>query len=316
MSDAGGGPPAAHPDSLLVRPDGSTMWLKVHRCVWSGRHAPNSLDAVRECHRAGVARAEVDLWLLRDADGIIDHDGRLRLPGRRPLRAGHVHRRDVLGMPVETRPALLSELVEAVRGESYYTRIEIDIKDELPWPSERVDEILSRLAPIRERVTLAGCNDETLRRLAAVDARLSIGFNPALHLDWLPLHRRHELAGTAGPDGWLNRTGTQSLSARLAVLRALVPAADELHLRLEALERLTLEAATDTVGQLHAHGWAVDVWTLDAGMVRWQARMHAAVAAGVDMITTTSAPVLARAFRDGPPQRSARPHTGRPEAEW
>jgi glycerophosphoryl diester phosphodiesterase len=290
--------------------DGSHVWLKVHRCVWSGRFAPNSLDAVRECHRARVPRAEVDLWLLRDADGVIDHDGRLRLPGRRPLHAGYVHRRDVLSVPADSRPALLSELVETVRGESYPTRIEIDIKDGRPWPPARVDEILSLLAPIRERVTLAGSSDETLRRLAAADGRLSIGFNPALHLDWLPLHRRHELACTAGPDGWLNRTGTQSLPARLAVLRALVPAADELHLRLEALERLMIEGVTDTVGQLHAHGWAVDVWTLDEGMMRWHARMHAAVAAGVDMITTTSAPILARAFRDGPLKRSGAPPTG------
>lgn len=299
MTDAGGGSPAAHPDSLLVRPNGSHVWLKVHRCVWSGRHAPNSLDAVRECHRERVPRAEVDLWLLRDADGIIDHDGRLRLPGRRPLRAGRVERRDVLDMPVETRPALLSELVQVVRGELYPTRVEIDIKDELPWPPERVDEIVGLLAPIRERVTLAGCNDETLCRLAAADGRLPIGFNPALHLDWLPLDRRHEMAGTAGRDGWLDSTGAHSLPARLAVLRSLVPAAEELHLRLEAFERLTLEVGTDAVGHLQAHGWAVDVWTLDEGMTGWQDRMHAAVAAGVDMITTTTAPILARAFRAG-----------------
>ena len=307
MTAAGSGPPAAHPDSLLVRPDGSTVWLKVHRCVWSGRHAPNSLDSVRECHRAGVARAEVDLWLLRDTDGIIDHDDLLHRPGRGNLRAREMSRRDVLRAPPDAQPALLSEFVDVVRRESYPTRIEIDIKDELPWPPQRVDEILGLLAPIRERVTLAGCNDETLRRLAAADGQLSIGFNPAFHLDWVPLHRRHELAGTAGPDGWLNRTGQQSLSARLSVLRKLVPAADELHLRLEAFEHLTIDAATDTVGQLHAHGWAVDVWTLDTGMTRWRARMNAAVAAGVDMITTTTAPNLARAFRDGAPRRSDAP---------
>lgn len=299
MTDAGGGPPAAHPDSLLVRPDGSPVWLKVHRCVWSGRHASNSLDAVRECHRAGVARAEVDLWLLRDADGIIDHDGLLHRPGRGYLRAGDVNRRAVLGVPAEIRPALLSELVDVVRGEPFPTRIEIDIKDELPWPPERVDEILDLLAPIRDRVTLAGCSDETLCRLAAADGRLSIGFNPAFHLDWVPLSRRRELSGQPGLDGWLNRTGAQSLPARLAALRDLVPDAHELHLRLETLERLPIEGVTDAVEQLHAHGWAVDVWTLDAGMERWPARMHAAVAAGVDMITTTTAPILARAFRGG-----------------
>ncbi|MDQ4036747.1 MAG: hypothetical protein M3153_12635 [Chloroflexota bacterium] len=300
MTDAGDRQPAAHPDSLLVRPDGSTVWLKVHRCVWSGRFRANSLEAVQECHRAGVARAEVDLWLLRDTDGVIDHDGRLHLAGR-PMVPAQADRRDVLGTPIGSRPALLSELVEVVRGESYPTRIEIDIKDERPWPPERVDEMLDRLAPIRERVTLAGCNDETLRRLATSEPRVSIGFNPAYHLDWVPPHRRRELAGMTGPDGWSDHTGAQSFSARLAVLRDLVPTADELHLRVEVLERLVTEGIEDAVGQMQSHGWAVDVWTLDEGMERWQARMTAAVAAGVNMITTTTAPVLARAFRDGGP---------------
>jgi len=161
------------------------------------------------------------------------------------------------------------------------------------------DEVGRLLAPLRQRVTLAGCNDETLCRLAAADGRLSIGFNPAFHLDWVPLSRRRELSGQPGLDGWLNRTGAQSLPARLAALRDLVPDAHELHLRLETLERLPIEGVTDAVEQLHAHGWAVDVWTLDEGMMRWHARMHAAVAAGVDMITTTTAPILARAFRGG-----------------
>jgi glycerophosphoryl diester phosphodiesterase len=310
LTAGAGRSPDAHPDSLLVGPDGSPVWLKVHRCVWSGRHSPNSLDAVRECHRAGVARAEVDLWLLRDGDGIVDHDGVLRMPDRGAVRAGDVGRREVETIPAQARPALLSELVEVVRHEPYPTLIEIDLKDELPWPTQRVDEILDLLAPIRERVTLAGCNDETLRLLAAADSRLSIGFNPALHLDWVPIHRRHELAGAAGPDGWLNRTGSHDLPAMLAVLRELVPAAGELHLRLEALERLTIEGVTDAVGQMHAYDWAVDVWTLDSGLVRWQARMYAAVAAGVDMITTTTAPALARAFRERPRRRSDAPPAG------
>jgi glycerophosphoryl diester phosphodiesterase len=310
LTAGAGGSPDPHPDSLLVGPDGSPVWLKVHRCVWSGRHPPNSLDAVRECHRAGVARAEVDLWLLRDGDGIVDHDGLLRVPDRGAVGAGEVGRREVEAIPAQARPALLSELVEVVRHELYPTLIEIDIKDALPWPLQRVDEILNVLTPIRERVTLAGCNDETLRRLAAADSRLSIGFNPAFHLDWVPLHRRHELAGAAGPDGWLNRTGAHGLPASFAVLRALVPAADELHLRFEALERLTIEGVTNAVGQMHANGWAVDVWTLDSGTVRWRARMHAAVAAGVDMITTTTAPALARAFREGPRRRSDAPPAG------
>ena len=99
-------------------------------------------------------------------------------------------------------------------------------------------------------------------------------------------------AGIPGPDGWLNRTGQQTVSGRLAFLRLLVPAVEELHLRVESFERMMLEAGadSDTIGELHAHGWEVDVWTVAAGTEGWHARMDAAVAAGVDMITTTTAP--------------------------
>jgi hypothetical protein len=300
VTAAGGRPPDAHPDSVLIGRGGSPVWLKVHRCVWSGRHAPNSLDAVRDCHRARVARAEVDLWLLRDADGVIDHDGLIELPGHGRVRAAEVGRGDLLAMAADGRPPLLSELVELVRGEPFPTVIEIDLKDAVPWPRERVDEIVRLVSPIRERVTLAGCQDETLRRLAAADPLLSVGFNPAYHLDWLPQDRAEELAGPAGPDGWFDRTGGRTPGERLRALRALVPAAGELHLRLEAFERLLLETDGDAAELLHDDRWAVDVWTLDAGMLDWRTRLEAAVAAGVDMITTTTAPALAAAAGDLP----------------
>jgi hypothetical protein len=56
----------------------------------------------------------------------------------------------------------------------------------------------------------------------------------------------------------------------------------------------------------------VDVWTLDQGMERWHDRMNAVVATGVDMITTTTAPVLARAFRDQAPGSIAQVRHGAP----
>ncbi len=300
MTDPGAVAPV-NPDSVVARKDGSLVPLKVHSCVWSGRHPPNSLAAVRECHAARVAWAEVDLWLLADADGVIDHDGYLQLPGRLPARPGEVHRDELLAVPPEERPPLLSELVEVMRDEPHRTRMEIDLKDEDVWPAERVAEIVARLGPIRDRVTLAGAVAETVRRIAAVDPRTSTGFNPEYHLDWLPAPHRGALAGRAGRDGWLNRTGEGAWPARLAALRDLAPAARELHLRLEALERMLIDAGGDPVGQLHADGWFVDAWTLDAGTPGWHQRMEAALAAGVDMITTNTAPALARAHRERHP---------------
>jgi hypothetical protein len=164
-----------------------------------------------------------------------------------------------------------------------------------------VDEIVGIVSPIRERVTLAGCEDETLRRLAAADPLLSVGFNPQYHLDWLPPDLWEEL-GLPGADGWFDRTGGRTPGERLRAVRALVPTAGELHLRLEAFERLQFETKGEAAELLHDDGWAIDVWTLDAGMTDWRSRLHAAVAAGVDMITTNTAPILASAALDHPPR--------------
>src|ERR671938_383015 len=63
-----------HPESVLVAPGGRLVQLKVHRCFWSGAYPENSLAAAEECGREHVARAEVDINMLADADFLIVHD--------------------------------------------------------------------------------------------------------------------------------------------------------------------------------------------------------------------------------------------------
>ena len=65
---------APHPQSVIRMQSGRVVQLKVHQCVWSGEYPGNSLQAVQECYRARVARAEIDLAILSDEDFLVVHD--------------------------------------------------------------------------------------------------------------------------------------------------------------------------------------------------------------------------------------------------
>lgn len=265
------------------------MALKAHRCLWSGQFPPNSLAAIAECHQERVAEAEIDLWLLRDTDGLVDHDGRLRMPDGTRRHATALRLEEVAGLSAEHRPPLISEVIAAIREEPYRTQLEIDLKDERAWPEARAREIAGLLAPVRERVILAGEVAETLRRIVEADAGLRIGFNPRLHLPPLPRTRRQADALVDG----------------LCGLRGLLPAARELHLAFRVFDRVRALGVADAAERLRGAGWRLDVWTLDAGMRGWRAHLEAAVSAGVDMITTNTPRALARAHRQRQQRASA-----------
>jgi glycerophosphoryl diester phosphodiesterase len=75
----------------------------------------------------------------------------------------------------------------------------------------------------------------------------------------------------------------------------LVPGASEAHVRLTLFERMLDDGVADAAALFHAHGLALDVWTLNAGTPRWRERLARAVAAGVDIVTTDTPRELAAA---------------------
>src|ERR1051326_128109 len=133
------------PDTLSVlrAPEGRQLQLKVHGCVWSGEFPENSLAAIRECLTAPVARAEIDINLLRDGDFLVTHDTQLdsATTGSGPVRL--TTRQDAAqlqcrwhGKVWDERPPLLSEVADLVRTEASPTVLELDAKDVEPWRSE------------------------------------------------------------------------------------------------------------------------------------------------------------------------------------
>jgi glycerophosphoryl diester phosphodiesterase len=304
-----GGP---HAESVICTAGGREVQLKVHQCVWSGDFPANSLPAIRECFQVHVARAEIDLAMLRDEDFLIAHDlnlaratdgqGRVDETPRSAVERLHLAHG---GVPTSERPVVLSEVAAAIAGEPYPTLLELDLKDWKPWPWARVEELVRLLQPIKERITFGGVADWNLRRLRQVDSSLSMGFTISENLDWVPPDRAPDaLPGVWGAYGYLDahplareRLGATPdyLRDRLGGIVRLVPGAREMHIRLLAVEQMMADGLTDLADMLHAQGLLLDVWTLNANTPRWRERLGGALAAGADVITSETPRELARA---------------------
>ena len=303
---------STHPDSVFQTPTGRTVQLKVHRCLWSGDYPENSLAALEECFRASVARAEIDIAMLRDSDFLVAHSGidcgsgpvNIRATTRREAENYYLWRH---GKPSSHRPPLFSEVVATIAAIPSATLLELDMKDvdPLPWP--RVEELTQLVQPIKERVVFSG-TDWNLRRLLKVDPTLRMGFNPALYLDWLPegVRFNEHFQPPRGAYGYLDRhplafqkftSVDDYLSDRLGGILRLVPNLQEVHLRLLAFERMLDDGVTEAANLFQREGVALDVWTLDVGTPNWQKRFARIVAAGVDIITTNTARAMAEAGR-------------------
>src|SRR5262249_10648727 len=86
---------------------------------------------------------------------------------------------------------------------------------------------------------------------------------------------------------------------RLGGILRLAPGCEEVHLRLSAFERM-LDDGFDVAAFVQQRGMLLDVWTLDADTPAWRQRLDRARKAGVDLVTTNTAPRLAEALAEAP----------------
>jgi glycerophosphoryl diester phosphodiesterase len=307
---------AANPRSMLHATDGRQVEVKAHRCLWSGDHPENSLEAIGECYRERVAHAEIDLHMLADGDFIVLHDevidasttgsGRVHDLTRSAaatlwLRAG--------GRVTGCRPPLFSEVAAYIAGHPSPTLLELDIPafGPIPWP--RAEELARIVEPVRDRIVLNG-TDWNMRRLLHVDPALPVACGPEAYLDWLPgpasvddvclancergaygYFDRHPLAARR------DRDVRDYLFDRMLGIHRLVPGARETHIRAEFLEKMIADGFPEVVGLLHGLGMLVDAWTLNAdGGSRWFGRLARLVRAGVDMVSSDTPRELVSAW--------------------
>ena len=302
-----------HPQSI-IQTDDRVVQLKVHRALWSGAYPENSLAAIEECYRADVARLEIDVCMLADADFLVVHDLHLDdatdgtgLVRNKTAREAAALRLVHDGHVSAERPPLLSEVVALIAAQRAGSLIELDLKEMEPMPWPRVEELARLVAPIKERIIFGSIADWNLRRLLQVDPALPVGFNPAAYLDWVPEGRPlPEGMPPRGAYGYLDRhplaqtryTSTADyLNDRLGGILRLVPGAREVHMRLATWEHMLDDGVGDAIDLVHRHNLVLDVWTLDADTPRWRERLQRALASGVDVITTNTAQRLASVER-------------------
>lgn len=295
---------APNPDSFFNVGD-RTVELKVHRCLWSGKFSENSPLAIEECARERVVRTEIDVRAVRDSEFVVLHDERFdRVTDVRGLV------RDATAVEATrprfadgTHPLLFSEAIELIAASEYPRRIELDLKDLAPYTPSQAEALVRAVQPLKHRAHFSCPADWNLRRLLAVDHTVLVSFNPHCYIDTAFDEDVRLPAGAYGyrdahPLARERHSSTADyLRDRLGGIMRVVPGISEAHLRLEMLERILDDGVTDIPKLFHALGMKLDVWTLDAGTPRWEERFARIAAAGVDIITTNTAPAFAAAAR-------------------
>lgn len=258
------------------------MELKAHKATWSGAHAPNTLEGLRECYAARVARTEID-FLSHEGDFIVTHD--------MPRRG-------------ERTPRLADALAIVRDAPKGPTVLMLDAKDAAPWPAETVERLAELIAPVRERVFVGTGADWNLRRLHVVDPEVALTFDPLFYLE--TKNSDSPLPGREGAYGYhdahplaFRRTVpvAEYLRERIVFLLGLVPGIREFHVRMALFEQMRADDF-DVVAAVHDAGALIDLWTLDAGTTAWRERLIRALGAGTDIVTTNTPRALARAAQD------------------
>ena len=283
----------------------------IHHAANRGYDYPqNSLGGLRRCLEAGARVVEVDIIPLRDSDFALLHDNLLEdgTDGSGPVHAAtvdqvrslhHVQR----GVVTEERVGLLSEAVSLIQGHARFRELQLDLKESVPSTDAILNRLLRIVEPVKDKVRVTSGADWALRRLRALDADLSLGFDPLLYLEvegWgeeVPPFRLGAYGYWDDHPLATRRWGTSAdyLVARAEALWTQAPSNAVWYIRALLLSR-ALEDGFDWIAYLHARSAPVDAWTLDvekAGHVELAQRL---ISAGVDRITTNDAPRLAAAL--------------------
>lgn len=292
--------------STTITIDGRSAELVCHMGVLSGTHQRNSIEAIRECFEAGAGRIEIDVHSLAGHDYVVYHDLGLESGTTGSGSAGRATPDDVRALRfkdnADGRPPLLSEVVELARD--FDTEMQLDWKDLRLMSEERLRALIDSVAPVRDRVIVSAPQDWNLRRLHAADAEFPLGFDPGHYLDYAIEGQAVFLPRNLGAYGYRDdhpmalaraEATADYLAARMEMLLLQAPGAREFFLNFRLMLQM-LEDGFNAADWLHERGIGANAWTCDyrgPESLRWMERL---VAAGVDRITTNTAPAWIEAF--------------------
>lgn len=301
--------------STKVTVGGRRVELVCHMGVLSGTYRRNSLEAIGECFEAGVGRIELDVHSLVGADYVVYHDRRLESQTTGSGSVGAATPDEIRALRFknepESRPPLLSEVVELARG--FRTEMQLDWKDLRLLSGERLRALIETVAPVRDRVIVSTGQDWNLRRLHAADADFPFGFDPGHYIGfdaarWLgpnasagPLPRALGAYGYADdhPIAFARGESTADyLAERMEILSVQAPGAREYFLSYRMVLQM-LDDGFNVAEWLHQRGVGANVWTPDyagAESVAWLRRL---IESGIDRVTTNTAPAWMEALSAG-----------------
>jgi glycerophosphoryl diester phosphodiesterase len=274
-------------------------------------HPGGSLPALQACLEAGALAVEIDISLLADGQFALLHGPMLEgeTTGSGPVAAltsgqvralRHVRQGQVTGVAV----GLLPEAIDLLRQHPGTAELQLDLKPDVYSSDAVLSRLIASLQPVKDRVRVTSPSDWALRRLRALDPGLALGFDPLLYLEIdygeysdpaVPPFRRGAYGYWDDHPLAMRRWGpaAEYLAARAEALWVQAPAGAVWYIDAGLLAQ-ALDDGFDWTAFLHARGAEVDAWTLDAGKPERVALAQRLAAAGIDRITTNTAPALSQ----------------------
>lgn len=263
----------------------------------------------------GAAAIEFDVHAVGDGDYLLLHDDALdrETTGHGPVAALTAAQSKVLRLKGwDEPPALLSDVAATLRQCTRPLKVQVDLKDNVPFDQGGARRLLRALEPVRANTHLrvvVGCvADWNLRILRRLDPSLALGLDFALYLDARTDEpgRLPARTGAYGylddhPLAWERRLSVREyLEDRIESLCRLVPDPAEVYLRKEFVHQALADGCNPVQTVRRVLGdVVVDAWTLDADEPQAGAQLRALLDAGVDQITTNTAVQLSALLPGG-----------------
>lgn len=282
-----------------------------HRATLSGRHVPNSLQAVDECVRAAVPRLEIDVRFLADDamlvfhDGLLDHEttgtGRVDALDRAAAAALRYRSHEAVGL------CFLEDVVDRMRGSG--TVLQVDLKLMRPMSGVRARLLEAALAPIKAHVLVGSQAHWNLRQISG----LPLAFDPTLQWHSDRGRNGHTVPRTLGRHGiWDDAPlatnpypgPEEYVRSRVRDLLGLLPAAVEWMVDIATIQHIA-GLGVELGAELARYGVSLAAWTLRESEPDVGGLLHRLFGCGVRTVITdaplTAAAAAAALSADGPP---------------
>lgn len=276
-----------------------------HKAALDGTFPPNSLDAIRACLEADAYCIEIDIAALADGDFLVVHDldlasettGRGKARDYTAVEARELFIRAPEGAASTHRVPQLGDVVQLFRDAGGETLLQLDFKDERPYPSdEPLERLLGIIEPVSERVMVSSVADWQLNRLRTMAPSLRLAFDPMFYLAWWPPENVDPALPPRrmGAYGYLDdhpladvrdMAPAAYLAERCRALLALVPGIHTLFVYHGVLTR-ALEDGFNCAEACRAAGVDLAAWTLDVRRPGHREVAERLAAAGVEVFTT------------------------------